>query len=65
MWIEVRPHGQSIVEILLTSMAASDWDAVRRIYVEGIATGHATFETEAPTWDCGSAVADAVTTTSC
>jgi phosphinothricin acetyltransferase len=27
-----------------------DWDAVRRIYEEGIATGNATFETEAPAW---------------
>jgi L-amino acid N-acyltransferase YncA len=28
-----------------------DWDPVRVIYLEGIATGHATFETTAPTWD--------------
>ncbi|HTR02135.1 MAG TPA: GNAT family N-acetyltransferase [Thermoanaerobaculia bacterium] len=28
-----------------------DWDDVRRIYLEGIATGNATFETEAPPWD--------------
>ncbi len=32
-------------------MAREDWDAVRRIYVEGIGTGHATFETEPPAWD--------------
>lgn len=31
-------------------MIAGDWEAVRRIYLEGIATGHATFETDAPTW---------------
>lgn len=31
-------------------MTADTWDAVRRIYREGIATGHATFETEAPDW---------------
>jgi L-amino acid N-acyltransferase YncA len=31
-------------------MTAGDWPAVRRIYEEGIATGHATFETEAPDW---------------
>jgi phosphinothricin acetyltransferase len=33
---------------------AEDWGDVRRIYLEGIATGDATFETEAPTrehWD--------------
>jgi L-amino acid N-acyltransferase YncA len=29
-------------------MVASDWPAVRRIYVEGIASGHATFETTGP-----------------
>jgi L-amino acid N-acyltransferase YncA len=31
-------------------MAAADWDAVRRIYVEGINSGDATFETAAPAW---------------
>jgi L-amino acid N-acyltransferase YncA len=31
-------------------MLASDWPAVRSIYEEGIATGDATFETEAPSW---------------
>ena len=31
-------------------MRASDWPEVRRIYSEGIATGHATFEVEAPDW---------------
>jgi L-amino acid N-acyltransferase YncA len=28
-----------------------DWEQVRAIYVEGIATGHATFETGAPQWE--------------
>src|SRR5712691_8220429 len=28
-----------------------DWPAVRAIYVEGIAGGNATFETEAPPWE--------------
>ena len=28
-----------------------DWDEVRRIYVEGIATGNATLETETPDWE--------------
>lgn len=32
-------------------MADADWPAVRRIYEEGIATGHATFETAAPEWN--------------
>ena len=29
----------------------SDWDAVRRIFQEGIDTGLATLETEPPTWE--------------
>jgi len=31
-------------------MTPDDWPAVRRIYLEGIATGVATFETRAPAW---------------
>jgi phosphinothricin acetyltransferase len=31
-------------------MTADDWPAVRRIYAEGIATGDATLEREAPEW---------------
>lgn len=27
------------------------WEAVRSIYLEGIATGNATFETDAPSWE--------------
>ena len=32
-------------------MLPADWPQVRRIYLEGIATGDATFETEAPSWE--------------
>jgi L-amino acid N-acyltransferase YncA len=32
-------------------MTPDDWPAVRAIYEEGIATGHATFQTSAPSWD--------------
>jgi phosphinothricin acetyltransferase len=31
-------------------MQPADWDAVRAIYRAGIATGNATFETDAPDW---------------
>jgi phosphinothricin acetyltransferase len=31
-------------------MQESDWPSVREIYLEGIATGDATFETDAPLW---------------
>lgn len=36
-------------------LVAEHWPDVRRIYVEGMATGLATFETEAPSWDAWSA----------
>lgn len=35
----------------LENMKAEDWAAVRTIYQEGIATGNATFETDAPEWE--------------
>jgi L-amino acid N-acyltransferase YncA len=34
----------------IRAMRASDWPTVRAIYVAGIASGNATFETEAPDW---------------
>ncbi|WP_421791907.1 GNAT family N-acetyltransferase [Hyphobacterium sp.] len=34
----------------IREMTAEDADAVLSIYAEGIATGHATFESEAPDW---------------
>jgi phosphinothricin acetyltransferase len=36
--------------IEIEAMQDSDWPAVREIYREGIATGNATFQTEAPEW---------------
>ncbi len=35
-------------DVTVRAMRTDDWPAVRRIYAEGIATGHATFETEVP-----------------
>ncbi|HQR17099.1 MAG TPA: N-acetyltransferase family protein [Gemmatimonadales bacterium] len=35
----------------LRPMEPADWPAVAEIYREGIATGHATFNTEAPSWE--------------
>jgi L-amino acid N-acyltransferase YncA len=37
-------------DITIREMQSNDWPAVRDIYEAGIATGHATFETNAPTW---------------
>jgi phosphinothricin acetyltransferase len=36
---------------LIESMLPEDWQAVKLIYLEGIATGMATFETTAPEWE--------------
>jgi L-amino acid N-acyltransferase YncA len=36
---------------LIRALEAEDWPAVRTIFEEGIATGQATFETEAPSWE--------------
>jgi phosphinothricin acetyltransferase len=35
----------------LERMRADDWEQVRAIYLEGIRSGHSTFETEAPSWE--------------
>jgi len=37
-------------EITIRRIVPADWEAVRSIYLEGLATGDATFETEAPSW---------------
>jgi L-amino acid N-acyltransferase YncA len=39
------------VEFLLEPMRPADWESVRAIYREGIATGDATFEESAPEWE--------------
>ena len=36
---------------VIDTMRADDWNAVRTIYLEGIATGNATFETDVPSWE--------------
>jgi L-amino acid N-acyltransferase YncA len=35
----------------IDSMLPDDWEQARAIYQDGIATGHATFETNAPNWE--------------
>lgn len=39
------------MSIDIRAMTPADWEAVRAIYEEGIATGQATFEIEAPSWE--------------
>ena len=38
-------------KININQMLPEDWEAVRRIYLEGIDTGNATFQQKAPSWD--------------
>ncbi|GAB3046636.1 GNAT family N-acetyltransferase [Virgibacillus ainsalahensis] len=37
--------------IVIEKMSKADWNQVREIYLEGINTGNATFDTESPTWE--------------
>jgi phosphinothricin acetyltransferase len=39
------------MELVIDPLLTADWPDVRAIYLEGIASGLATFETEAPTWE--------------
>jgi L-amino acid N-acyltransferase YncA len=39
------------IKIQIRGLGEADWPAVRAIYLQGIATSHATFETEAPGWE--------------
>jgi L-amino acid N-acyltransferase YncA len=39
------------MQFSIRPMTASDWPAARAVYLEGIATGNATFETEVPEWE--------------
>jgi phosphinothricin acetyltransferase len=37
--------------MIVRDLRAEDWPAVREIYEDGIRSGNATFETEAPSWE--------------
>ena len=39
------------MSFVVDQMRPNDWADVRAIYVEGLRTGHSTFETEAPSWE--------------
>ena len=43
------------MDVAIAQMKAEDWPRVRAIYLEGIATGQATFETDAPEWSAWNA----------
>jgi L-amino acid N-acyltransferase YncA len=46
--ISVNPN---MTEIQIEPIRPADWPRIREIYREGIATGQATFETDAPSWE--------------
>ncbi|MBB6451230.1 phosphinothricin acetyltransferase [Geomicrobium halophilum] len=37
--------------IQIDKLVPEDWQQVQQIYLQGISTGHATFQKEAPTWE--------------
>jgi phosphinothricin acetyltransferase len=37
--------------VSIEAMTPAHWEGVRRVYLEGIASGNATFETDAPAWE--------------
>jgi L-amino acid N-acyltransferase YncA len=39
------------MEFTIAAMQPADWPAVERIYLEGLADGNASFETESPGWE--------------
>jgi L-amino acid N-acyltransferase YncA len=44
-------YGGGSLDIIIDAMQDDDWEAVRPIYLEGLATGQASFETEVPSWE--------------
>jgi L-amino acid N-acyltransferase YncA len=48
--MSARPAGVPL-PLVVEKMRPEDWPAVRSIYEAGIATGNATFETKAPSWE--------------
>jgi L-amino acid N-acyltransferase YncA len=51
--VQITPN--DAMKISIETMLPGHWPAVRTIYVEGIETRNATFETEPPTWEAWSA----------
>jgi phosphinothricin acetyltransferase len=43
--------GEDTSNLRISPMLSEHWRQVERIYLEGIATGNATFETESPGWE--------------
>ncbi len=39
------------MDLTIGHISRDDWEQVRSIYLEGVATGNTTFETDAPSWE--------------
>ncbi len=39
------------MDFVIAPFTRDDWEQVRAIYLEGVTTGQATFEIDAPTWE--------------
>jgi phosphinothricin acetyltransferase len=39
------------MDLIIDELRPEDWDQVRQIYLEGLATGQGSFEVEAPSWE--------------
>jgi L-amino acid N-acyltransferase YncA len=39
------------MELIINELRPDDWDQVRQIYLDGLATGQASFEVETPSWE--------------
>src|SRR5947209_8307854 len=39
------------MDFLLDELRSEDWEQVRRIYLDGLATDQASFEVDAPSWE--------------
>jgi phosphinothricin acetyltransferase len=48
---ESSPDSTAGSALRIRDMTAGDWPRVREIYAEGIATGHATFQSAPPGWE--------------
>ena len=46
-----------MADVSIRRLLDSDWESVRQIYIEGIASGNATFETQSPAWEPWNATA--------
>jgi phosphinothricin acetyltransferase len=42
---------EKAMDLVIDELCPEDWEQVRQIYLDGLATGQASFEVEAPSWE--------------